>query len=81
MAEVSGITELQMLEAEIGILEKQAAAVQGAESTSAACARIVSSIQGAESRDGFVLKQGAEEQNQFHSTVGSSSGGGCCVVL
>mmetsp|Transcript_27701 Transcript_27701/g.76230 ORF Transcript_27701/g.76230 Transcript_27701/m.76230 type:complete len:82 (-) Transcript_27701:3576-3821(-) len=81
MAEVSGITELQMLEAEIAILEKQASSVQGADSAGVACTRIVKSIQGAESKDGFVLKQGAEEQNQFHSSVGSSAGGDCCVLL
>lgn len=81
MAEVSGITELQLLEAEIGILEQQASKLQGAENTSAACSRIVQSIQDSEGRDGFLVKQGVEEQNQFHSSAPSSGGGGCCVVL
>ena len=81
MAEVSGITELQILQAEIDILEKQAAGIKKAENTSAACPRIVEAVTSKESRDGFIMKAGAEnDQNQFHAPVGASSGGGCCVV-
>ena len=81
MAEIGGITELQLLEAEIAVLEKQFAAVQNAGSTSEGCNRIVKSIRAAESKDGFLMVQGAQEHNQFHSSAGNQGGGGCCLVL
>ena len=81
MAEVGGITELQLLEAEIAVLEKQLDSVMNAENTSKACARIVSAIRAAETKDGFLMIQGAQEHNQFHSSAGNPNGGGCCTVL
>lgn len=80
MSEMGGITELQLLEAEVASLEKQLSGVQGGEKTSTACARIVASIKGRESKDGFIQKEGVVEHNQFHTSAGTGGGGGCCVV-
>lgn len=82
MAEVSGITELQLLEKETSILKKQLDEVQKADNTSTACARIIANIEGAEEKDGFLVKEGAAvEQNQFHTAAGPAAGeGGCCVL-
>lgn len=78
MAEVGGITELQMLEAEIKLLEKQLDGVKRAEKASVACSRIVASIQAGEESDGFV---GGSSSNQYHSSAGTAAEGGCCAVL
>mmetsp|Transcript_2536 Transcript_2536/g.4332 ORF Transcript_2536/g.4332 Transcript_2536/m.4332 type:complete len:82 (+) Transcript_2536:1053-1298(+) len=81
MAEIGGITELQLLQAEIKILKKQLDGVHGGENTSVACDRIVSHITKAEDHDSFVMKEGgASEHNQFHN-AGPSAEEGCCVVL
>lgn len=81
MAEVSGITELQLAEAELGRLKKTLADVQKGEDTSKSCAQVVNSIKGAETRDGFLMSEGAES-NPFYTSAGPKAGeGGCCVVL
>jgi hypothetical protein len=49
-----GITELQLLEAQIQLLNKQVDGVKRAENASIACARVIASIQKAEEKDGFV---------------------------
>lgn len=79
MAEVGGVTELQLLENEARLLTKQLDAVQRSEKTSASCARLIAAIQAAEEKDGFV--GGATENNQYHTSAGSSSDGGCCNVM
>jgi len=82
MSEVGGQTELQLLEAEVTILKKQLDGVKNAEPASTACARIVSSIKNAESKDGFLVGEGGPaEHNQFHTQAGAASDGGCCVLL
>jgi prefoldin subunit 5 len=73
-----GVTEYQLLQADIVNLQKQKADVEAAEKTSIACARIIASIKAAEGKDGFLVKEG--ETNQFHSAGPSSGGGGCCAV-
>mmetsp|Transcript_25610 Transcript_25610/g.36098 ORF Transcript_25610/g.36098 Transcript_25610/m.36098 type:complete len:84 (-) Transcript_25610:224-475(-) len=83
MAEVSGMTELQLLESEKEVLEKVLEGLKQAENTSDVCSQIVASIQKAEASDGFLAKEGGQSvQNQFHSSAPAASGdGGCCVVL
>ena len=79
MAEVGGITELQLMESEILLLNKQLDGVKRAENTSTACARVIASIQAAEEKDGFV--GGSSDSNQYHSSTGGGPDGGCCVVM
>jgi len=79
MSEITGITELQLLEAEILLLNKQLDGVKKAETTSASCARVLASIQAAEEKDGFV--GGSLENNQYHSSSGSGAEGGCCNLM
>jgi len=83
MAEISGMTELQLLEAEKEVLEKVLEGLQKAENTSEVCSIIVSSIQNAEATDGFLAREGGQSvQNQFHSSAPAAPGdSGCCVVL
>jgi hypothetical protein len=80
MSEIGGLTELQLLEQDAAILKKQLEGLQGAESTSVSCARIATNIQKAEGVDGFLVKEGGAEHNQFH-TSGPSAEEGCCVLL
>jgi hypothetical protein len=80
MAEIGGITELQLLEQDAALLKKQLEGLRGAESTSVSCARIATSIQKAEDVDGFLVKEGGAEHNQFH-TSGPAAEDGCCVLL
>lgn len=79
MAEGGGITELQMLEAEIALLTKKAELVKGADKTSTSAARIASSINATQAKDGFVVTEGSAP-NSFHTAVGTSGEQGCCVV-
>lgn len=77
-----GITILQLLEQEVELLKKQLNGINAAENTSIACPRIAKSIQNGEDMDGFLVKEGgASEANQFHTSVGSSTKNGCCVLL
>jgi hypothetical protein len=80
MSEIGGITELQLLQQDIALTKKQLEGIQGAENTSVSCARIAQNISKAEDVDGFLVKEGAVEHNQFH-TSGPSPEEGCCVVL
>lgn len=81
MSEVGGITELQLLQADVGVLKKQLEGIQEAEHVSVASGRIASSISKGEDKDGFLVKEGGvSEQSQFHTT-GPSAEEGCCVVL
>jgi len=79
---VGGITELQLLEAEATMLERQLDGVNRAGSASEACARVIASIRAAEEGDGFVgaAASASGEHNQYHSSAGSE-GDGCCAVL
>jgi hypothetical protein len=82
MAEVGGITELQMLQAEVTGLKKELTGVEAAEPTSVAAARAVSAIKAAEGKDGFLVKEGGTTtQNQFHTAAGPAGDDGCCTVL
>lgn len=80
MAEVSGITELQLLETEVACLEKTLAASKKAENTSSACKRVLSKMNQMEAKDSFVMTEGMEP-NQYHTSAGQGSDGGCCAVL
>lgn len=72
---------MQLLQADVALLRKQLEAVQGAETTSVASARIIAHITKGEGADDFVLKEGAvSEHNAFHTT-GPAAEDGCCVVL
>ena len=83
MSEVGGITELQVLQAEVEILRSTLSGVQSAPKTSSTNAKLLASIKANEARDGFVVKEGESqaETNQFHTAAATSSEGGCCVVL
>jgi len=82
MTEGGGITELQQIEAEIAILERQLTGVEGAETVDAACQRLIASIQSLEGNDGFLVKEGAPaEHNQFHTSAGQKAEGGCCSTM
>lgn len=79
---LGGITILQLLEQEVELLKKQLEGIKAAESTSVACPRIATNIQKGEDLDGFLVKEGGvAEANQFHTSAGSSTEDGCCVLL
>mmetsp|Transcript_9631 Transcript_9631/g.16036 ORF Transcript_9631/g.16036 Transcript_9631/m.16036 type:complete len:81 (+) Transcript_9631:2304-2546(+) len=80
MSEIGGITELQILQQEIALTKKQLEGIQGAEMTSVSCTRIAQNISKAEEVDGFLVKEGGMDHNQFH-TSGPAAEEGCCVVL
>ncbi len=79
MSETGGITELQLLEAEARVLRQKLEIAKGAEKTSMGCSRIVSSVQGLQSKDGFVMTEGSAP-NIFHTSAGAGGESGCCVV-
>lgn len=79
MSEIGGITELQLLEAEVKLLNKKLEVAKGADKTSMGCSRIVSSIQGWQNKDGFVVAEGGAP-NIFHTAAGTAGETGCCVV-
>jgi hypothetical protein len=78
MAELGGITELQVLESEVALLERKAEMAQDAEKTSVCCSRIVGSINSAQGKDGFLSTE-RSEPNQFH-TPAAPGENSCCVV-
>eukprot|EP00547_Thalassionema_nitzschioides_P014417 CAMPEP_0194243206 /NCGR_PEP_ID=MMETSP0158-20130606/8488_1 /TAXON_ID=33649 /ORGANISM="Thalassionema nitzschioides, Strain L26-B" /LENGTH=78 /DNA_ID=CAMNT_0038978437 /DNA_START=18 /DNA_END=254 /DNA_ORIENTATION=- len=78
MAEIGGITELQILQQEIVFAKKELENVQAGEDTSVSCARVALNIQDMAAKDGFL--DGGGGQNRFH-TSGPSAEGGCCVML
>ena len=80
MAEITGATELQLLKQEAAVLKKQLEGIQGAESASVSCARLAVTIQKAEDVDGFLVKEGAVEHNQFHTSEPVAEEK-CCVLL
>ena len=79
MAEIGGITELQMLEAEVSLLESKLSVAQKADKTSACCSRIVSSVNGSQAKDGFLVTEGSAP-NIFHTSAGGGGDSGCCVI-
>mmetsp|Transcript_127322 Transcript_127322/g.179703 ORF Transcript_127322/g.179703 Transcript_127322/m.179703 type:complete len:82 (-) Transcript_127322:62-307(-) len=76
---VGGITELQLLEAEVQLLKKKLELTKSAEETSACCARIIGSVNSAQAKDGFLVTEGSAP-NQFHTSAGNPGEKGCCVV-
>jgi hypothetical protein len=78
--EFGGITELQMLEAEVALLQTKRDAVKKAEKSSVACTRIIASVHAKEGHDCFLTTEG-RAPNPFHSSAGSGGDGSCCVVL
>ena len=78
MGDIGGVTELQILEGEIRLLNKQLDGVKRADNTSSSCARVIQAIQAAEEKDGFV--GGSAEMNSFHASTGAGAEGGCCSV-
>jgi hypothetical protein len=83
MSEVGGITELQLLEAEVATLKKELEGVKAGEKTSVACGRALAAMKEAESKDGFLVKEaGTVTQNQYHTSASGTGGeDGCCTVL
>mmetsp|Transcript_4402 Transcript_4402/g.5089 ORF Transcript_4402/g.5089 Transcript_4402/m.5089 type:complete len:81 (-) Transcript_4402:447-689(-) len=80
MAEVSGITELQLLNQEVNLLKKELDDIESAaENTSTACDYVAANVQKQADQDGFVLTEGGEH-NRFHGS-GPSDEGACCVLL
>ena len=79
MSEVGGITELQLLEAEVALLRKKLEMAKKADKTSVCCSRIVASINSAQAKDGFLVTEGSAP-NQFHTSAGAGGEKGCCVV-
>ena len=81
MADVGGFTEIQVLDKQIQLLRRKADAVKTAEKTSVGCARIASSIQASQGKDGFVVSEGGSpNSNIFHTAAGTTGESGCCVV-
>jgi hypothetical protein len=78
MSEVGGITELQMLEAKVALLEQKVILAKDAENTSVCCSMIVASISSSQAKDGFLVTEGSAP-NQFH-TVAAPGEGGCCIL-
>ena len=78
MADLAGVTELQVLETELALLERKVEMAKGAEKTSVSCSRIVGSINSAQGKDGFLATEGSGP-NQFH-TAAAAGDGGCCAV-
>lgn len=79
MSEVGGITELQLLEAEVALLKKKLEGAKGAEKTSACCSRIVASVNSAQAKDSFLVTEGSGP-NPFHASAGTAGEKGCCAV-
>ena len=80
MSEVGGITELQMLEAELALLKTKLDMSSGAEKSSVACSRIVENIHSSEVNDSFVITEGGSP-NLFHTSAGTAKEGDCCILL
>lgn len=76
---VGGITELQLLQAEVTLLQKKLELAKKADKTSVCCARIVSSMNSAAAKDGFLVTEGSAP-NAYHSSAGAAGETGCCVV-
>jgi hypothetical protein len=79
MSEIGGITELQLLEGEVKLLKKKLDVAKGADRTSMGCSRIVSSMQGSQTKDGFVVTEGSAP-NIFHTAAGTAGETGCCII-
>lgn len=80
MAEGGGITELQLLEQEVSILKTQLKGAEDADPSSVVGPKLLESIKSKEATDGFLVKEGGnEEVNQFHAP--ESGDGGCCVLM
>ena len=78
MSEIIGPSELQIMEADVKLLQAKFKKVKEAENTSTACSRIVASVNAQAPNDPFLVTEGAPP-NSFHAS-GSSGEGGCCVV-
>ena len=79
MSEIVGASELQEMEADVKILQTKFKKVKEAEPMSAACTRIVATVNAQSSNDAFLVREGAPP-NKFHSSAGSGGESGCCVV-
>jgi hypothetical protein len=80
MAEGGGITELQMLEQDVSVLQTQLKGIQQADPASVVGSQILQSIKAKESADNFLVNEGGhEEVNHFHTS--ESSDGGCCTLM
>jgi tryptophan synthase beta subunit len=77
---VGGITELQLLEAEVQLLRKKLGSVKKAEKTSSACRKIISSVHASEGKDFFLVGEG-RGPNPYHTSAGVTADRGCCNVL
>ncbi len=78
MSEVIGASELQIMEADVKLVQAKFKKVKEAENMSTACSRIVASINAQAPNDPFLVREGSAP-NKFHAS-GTSGEGGCCVV-
>ena len=79
MAEISGATELQMLQQELAVLKSIKESLIRAEPTSAYCQRILQSIM----KQPEPLLETYEQPSPYHTPVSTSTSaeGGCCALL
>ena len=87
MADYEGLSEIDMLNAEISQLNQILTSVKTAKmSPDEARAKIASYCQSKGTQDGFMKADpGSEERNIYHNSVkasggGGGDGGGCCVA-
>lgn len=81
---IGGVTELQLLRADIAVLQNQLEGINQAPTTSSIAIKIMAAVARHEDQDGFVGNAGTSagsEHNQFHSNPSSGGeSGGCCAV-
>lgn len=84
---IGGITELQLLQADIALLQNQLEGINQAPTTSSVAPKIMACIAKHEDQDGFVGNAGTsagggsdQHYNQYHSNPPSGESGGCCTV-
>jgi hypothetical protein len=82
MSEIGGSAELKILQADVAITKKAVESVKAAEPVEGSCEKILASIQKAENKDGFIVKEGAAVvENAYHTAAATPAEGGCCIIL
>jgi hypothetical protein len=79
MSELGGITELQMLEADIAVLKVKLDKAEKSDKASTVCPKIMAAVKDAEAKDGFLVREGGPP-NAFHTSASSTADSGCCVL-
>lgn len=85
MTEVSGITELQLLEQQITSIQSMIQQVEKSDNTSVTCNALIQNLVQAAEKDSFLQTAAANERlsSSGGGGAGSGAGGGgdgCCVV-